>query len=489
MFEAAELGLKVSKREFQDREPGLRTGLLDAQRRARDAGVPVIVILTGVEGAGKGDVVNRLYRWLDVRGLRTHAFWDDTPDHGHRPYYWRFWQAMPETGMTAIMFGSWYRPHVVDRIAGRIDQAEYDQRLRRIADFERLLTDDGTLLVKLWFHLTQKEQAKRLKKDREAGRILSPDQEAFARHYDRILRHAERAIRTTDVGSAPWHIIDSADPEHRDLAAGEALLMSLNRRLESAGASSAPAASRPVEPSVTVLDRIDLDQSLEQKEYEKRLRSSQDELWNLAWRAHEKRLPTVVVFEGWDAAGKGSALRRLTQAIDARLHRTISIGAPTDEEKAHHYLWRFWRQLPPGGYMTFYDRSWYGRVLVERVEGYARPEEWRRAYHEINSFEEQMVGGGVVLLKFWIHISQEEQLRRFRARERTEWKRYKITDDDWRNREKWNEYRTAVNEMIARTSTGESPWTLVAGNDKKHARVQILETIAEKLERALGRRA
>jgi polyphosphate kinase 2 (PPK2 family) len=212
----------------------------------------------------------------------------------------------------------------------------------------------------------------------------------------------------------------------------------------------------------------------------------QSQLNNLAWQAREARLFTVAVFEGWDAAGKGGAIRRVTQAVDARLYQAITVGAPTDEERAHHYLWRFWRHLPRAGFMTIYDRSWYGRVLVERVEGFARPDEWRRSYLEINDFEEQLVDHGVVLMKFWLHISKEEQLRRFREREQVAWKQHKITPEDWRNRERWDDYRLAVDEMVARTSTEYAPWDLVAANDKRFARIEVLRAFCTCLERALS---
>jgi len=193
----------------------------------------------------------------------------------------------------------------------------------------------------------------------------------------------------------------------------------------------------------------------------------------------------VAVFEGWDAAGKGSAIRRVTQAIDPRLYRLVQIAAPTQEEAAQHYLWRFWRQLRRDGRATFFDRSWYGRVLVERVEHLARPDEWHRAYSEINQFEKQLHDHGCIILKFWIHISADEQIKRFKAREEQPHKRYKITDDDWRNREKWHDYELAVDQMVSRTSTHHAPWTLVSGNDKRYARVQILKTFCKAMREAL----
>ncbi|MDH5657663.1 MAG: polyphosphate:AMP phosphotransferase, partial [Spirochaetia bacterium] len=181
-------------------------------------------------------------------------------------------------------------------------------------------------------------------------------------------------------------------------------------------------------------------------------------------------------------AGKGSAIRRVTRAMDARLYSVIPVSAPTDEELAHHYLWRFWRRIPREGYNKIFDRSWYGRVLVERVEGFASEDEWKRAYNEINEFEKSLSEGGIHIIKFWIHIDQDEQLRRFKERENTPWKQYKITEDDWRNREKWHLYESAVNDMILRTNTDYAPWRIIPGNDKKFARIEIMKEISRILK-------
>ncbi len=228
-----------------------------------------------------------------------------------------------------------------------------------------------------------------------------------------------------------------------------------------------------------------LTSSVDDKAYRRAMEQYSDQLYDLAWKARAQGVNTVAVFEGWDAAGKGGAIRRVTQAMDARLYRVISVAAPSDEEKAHHYLWRFWRHVPRQGFHTIYDRSWYGRVLVERIEGFATDFAWQRAYNEINSFEEQLVDHGTVVLKFWVHIDPEEQLRRFREREQTPWKQHKITAEDWRNRERWADYERAVTDMVVRTSTEIAPWTLVPGNDKRVARVEILKTYCERLAAAL----
>jgi AMP-polyphosphate phosphotransferase len=236
---------------------------------------------------------------------------------------------------------------------------------------------------------------------------------------------------------------------------------------------------------ITVLDHVDLGEVLERKEYRAQIEHYQSELNRLAWDAFHARKPIVALFEGWDASGKGGTIRRLVRALDARLYRVVPIAAPTDEEAAHHYLWRFWRHLPRDGYWTLFDRSWYGRVLVERVEGFATQPEWARSYHEINDFEAQLVEHGVVVLKFWLHIDREEQLARFTARENTPYKQHKISKEDWRNRERWDDYRSAINEMVVRTSTEYAPWHLIPANDKRFARVEVLRLAVEALQEAL----
>jgi polyphosphate kinase 2 (PPK2 family) len=545
VFETAQLGRKVTKEVYEAEVPVVQAELLALQQALRAAGIATAIIVSGVEGSGKGEVVNRLNEWLDPRGVRTHAFWEESDDERQRPRYWRFWRQLPGRGTIGVLFGSWYTQPVIDHAFERTSATEYERELRRIEELERLLTDDGMLVVKLWFHLRRRDQKKRLERDVKDGRMSAPLVKKLAKKYDRFVECSERAIRMTDTGHCPWIVIEATDRRYRDLAVGRALAHAMREQLERADvpAASAPApthvpqaaeaaarafraadaaadaqstmpahqaaAERAAEaraaapprapehehtgphhegveqPRITVLDRVDLSASLSDDAYDRRMDGAQRRLGNLAWEARERGRNTVAVFEGWDAAGKGGAIRRVARAVDARLLHAISIAAPTDEERAHPYLWRFWRHVPRAGHMTIYDRSWYGRVLVERVEAFAREHEWRRAYQEINDFEEQLVEHGVVLLKLWLHISPEEQLRRFEERQQVQRKQHKITAEDWRNREKWGAYAEAVEEMVARTSTSYAPWTLVAANDKKHARVEVLETFCRRLDRAL----
>ncbi len=490
MFETAELGRKVSKKDFAVQEPELHTKLLEVQRELRNSNTAVLVIVSGVEGAGKGTVVNRLNEWLDTRGIETHAFWDESDEERERPTFWRFWRCMPARGSIGIMFGSWYTKPIIHYVFKKQGSSEFERQLRRINKFERMLTLDGTLVVKFWFHMSKKDQKRQLKKENKDKKHV-PLLKKFSKRYDAFSKVSERAIRITDQGACPWHLVEATDWRYRDLTVGRTLLAAIEQRLAikrpGVGTKSKRAKSTPVPAdSITILDHVDLSQKLTATGYKRQLAKYQRQFYKLAWDAKQKHRSSIAVFEGWDASGKGGGIRRLTAAMDARLYKVISVAAPTDEEKNHHYLWRFWRHLPRSGYVTIYDRSWYGRVLVERVEGFAGTEEWQRAYQEINDFEEQLHEQGIVICKFWIHISKEEQLRRFKERERIPWKAHKITDEDWRNRERWDDYKIAINDMVSHTSTEFAHWTLIPGNDKKTARVEILKTACEQLEKALS---
>ncbi len=496
MFEAAELGRKIPKEDYKNQVPELRAKLLQAQMALQKTNTPVVIIIGGVDGAGRGEVINLLHEWLDPRWLEAVAFGNPSDEERERPRYWRFWRALPARGKIGIMFGAWYLDPIRQHIAGETDLSRFDHQLKRIQFFEKMLVEDGALILKFWLHLSKDGQRKRLKKlssNPEHSWRVSSEALNSAKQYDRIMTVSERAIRFTDSGSSPWVMVEAQDQRYRDLTVGLTLLEALTRRLEGSDRQTSSEVARtllsqPAGPSaaLTVLDHVDLTQVLEDRDYKEQLKSHQARLHHLAQKAYDNRLSTVVVFEGWDAGGKGGNIRRMTAAMDARHYHVIPIAAPTDEERAHHYLWRFWRHIPRRGKVTIYDRSWYGRVLVERVEGYAKDHEWGRAFLEINEFEEQLTESGIVLIKFWIHIDQEEQLRRFKEREITPYKAHKITEEDWRNRERWTDYTTAINDMVAHTSTSYAPWTLVAGNDKKYARIQALTTVCDRLEQALG---
>ena len=361
--------------------------------------------------------------------------------------------------------------------------------------FEKTLADAGALIVKYWMHLDKAAQRRRLKtleRDPLTRWRVTPLQWKHWKMYERFIDAGEQTIGSTSTGQAPWHIVEGRDEEYRSLTVAESLRDAIEGRLASqvqpaAGEARAAGRSGRGRTAVgpTVLSRLDMTTRIDKRTFARELLRYQGELNRLQRRAARRAVSTILVFEGVDAAGKGGAIRRVTAALDAREYQVIPIAAPTDEELAHHYLWRFWRHLPRAGRVTIFDRSWYGRVLVERVEGLAAPAEWRRAYAEINEFEEQLIGHGIVLVKYWIHITKDEQLRRFKAREQSDVKRWKITAEDWRNRAKWRAYEEAVNEMVERTSTRQAPWTLVEGNDKNHARLRVLQTACDRVRQVL----
>jgi polyphosphate:AMP phosphotransferase len=499
MFATAKIGRSLKKESYKAEVEKLRTELLEAQIALREHNIPLYLIIAGIEGAGKGEVVNRLDEWLDARGVDVYAFWEESDEERQRPRAWRFWRAMPRRGEIGVFFGGWYQEPIEEFFRDNWNEADIDQCMRGVRELERMLIGDGAAIVKCWYHFSEKVQRQKLKSlarnDRSRWKML-PKKSKFSEQYQRFEAVADRILRATDIGRAPWHIIEATDHRYRDMTTGRILLREMqeaiarqphdDRRIDDAP-SSDNGESLPDAPEarITLLDRIDLSQTIERDSYRKRLSELQSELNELTWRAYNEQVSTVLVFEGVDAAGKGGAIRRVTQGVDSRLRKVIQIAAPTDEERAHHYLWRFWRHIPRAGRMTVFDRSWYGRVLVERVEGFTSHANWARAYLEINDFEEQLTRAGVIVQKFWLQISKDEQLARFKAREDTPYKRYKITDEDWRNREKWDDYREAVNEMLARTSSPDAPWNLVAGNDKRFARIQVLETVVDSLRNAL----
>ncbi len=485
MFETAEIGRKIDKSSYEALVPQLRTALLAAQKQAFDAKLPVVVLINGVDGGGKGDFLNKLYEWMDARYLDTQAYAPPTEEEIQRPRFWRFWMWLPPRGRIGAFLGSWYTEPILQAAYGEIDQARFDEALVRIVRFERALVADGALVVKFWFHLSKKEQKhrfKRLEKSKLTRWRVSERDWKHHEMYDQFTRVCSRAIRTTSTAEAPWNIVEGTDFRHRNVTAAQYLIDSIRMRLSH---SVSPPAAAPVPVRLdprTILDTLDMSQSLSREEYTRDLALYQGRINRQARRLATRQKGVTLVFEGSDAAGKGGSIRRLIHGLDARQYRVIPIAAPTDEERAHHYLWRFWRHIPRRGRFTIYDRSWYGRVLVERVEGFASEQEWRRAYKEINDFEYQLSDSGVIVIKFWLQITEDEQLKRFKEREESPYKQFKITQEDYRNRAKANDYELAASEMIERTSTEYCPWVIVEANDKRYARVKVLRTIHQRLK-------
>lgn len=492
MFEAVEIGNRLSKDDFNARVPDLRVNLINAQYDLREANFPVIILLAGNDRIGCNAVLHGLHDVMDSRYMRTIALGRPTAEELERPLFWRYWNTLPRRGQIGVYLGAWSANAVHERLNDSLKKADFERRLEHICRFEQNLIDDGALLLKSWLHLPKSVLKKRLKAARKdphkLWQIEAEDGQAY-KVYDDTIKVAEHVVRKTSTGDAPWHLIESTNARYRDATIGQTILDVLAQRLN--GPTAVPTSQEPSastvynRPQPTILDTVDLSHGLPKPQYRRLRTTYQGKLRRLSEEAFAQGISSVLVFEGWDAAGKGGVIRRLTAAMDPGQYEVVPVGVPTPEELSYPYLWRFWRHLPRAGDVTIFDRSWYGRVLVERVEGFAPESAWQRAYSEINDFEEQLCDSGIVLLKFWLHIDPDEQLRRFQDREATPYKKYKITEEDYRNRDQWPLYEQAVHDMILRTSTDRAPWHLIPSNDKRWARVEVLRTYCQRLKARL----
>jgi polyphosphate:AMP phosphotransferase len=491
MFESAELGHQIDKETYKQEVPLLREALLDAQYDLSESRkFPVVILISGVDGAGKGETANKLNEWMDPHHIRTYAYGTPSDEESERPHMWRYWRTLPPKGGIGIYFGSWYTDPISHRAYGKIKDAELTGALDEVVRFEKMLTDEGALVLKFWFHLSRERQRERIAKlesDPLTRWRVSRQDKKHLKMYDDFRAISEHVLRETSTANAPWIIVEGMDANYRNLTVGKHILQAVRERLKQTAQTQAPSAP-PLMLSVdntNLLSRLDLSKSLDNQKYGKKLETYQGQLNLLTRDPRFEKISVLCVFEGSDAAGKGGSIRRITQAIDARIYNIIPIGAPSDEDRAQPYLWRFWRHIPRLGKLAVFDRSWYGRVLVERVEKFCSEYDWMRAYSEINDFEEQLARKNFIIVKFWLQISKDEQLRRFEERQNIPFKRFKITDEDWRNREKWEAYENAVCDMIDRTSTAESPWTIIEANDKNYARIKVLQTLCERIKAAL----
>ncbi len=495
MFEAAELGHHIDKATWKAEEPPLREALLDLQYQMYErAERSVVILLAGVPTAGKGEMANKLMEWMDPRHIATHAFSTHPQDDAGRPEMYRFWRSLPPKGQISILFGGWYTGPIW---AGehQQDAATLQREAEKIARFERMLASEGVLLLKFWLHLSAHELKKRMQKLADnpltAWRVADEDH-AYLKHYQRNQDGARKLLMATNLALAPWRVVESVDENFRALTVGRQIKDALAHHVTHGAAAESRVEAPPLLPPVDglrLLDTLKLNHPLDKKDYLPQLEALQGRLNGLSRDPGFANMAVVVAFEGMDAAGKGGSIRRITGALDVRQYRVVPIAAPTDEESAQPWLWRFWRHVPARGRFTVFDRTWYGRVLVERIEGFASVPEWMRAYNEINDFEMQLDAAGVIVVKFWLSIDQDEQLKRFQSREEIGYKRFKITDDDWRNREKWSQYVEAASDMIERTSTPHAPWHLIGANNKYHARIKVLEILCDAIEAGLARQA
>jgi len=493
MLEKIDLSKKVDKDTYKRviEEEGTRLGVL--QRECKAAKIPVMIVFDGMGAAGKGVQINRLIQALDPRGFSVYASNSSNEEARMRPFLWQFWTRIPAQGRIAIFDRSWYQSVQKDRFEGITKEHDLAGAYQDILSFEKQLSDDGMVIIKLFLHISQEEQKKRFKKlenSKETAWRVSKQDWKRNKEYDTYLKINEEMLENTDTEYAPWTIIEATDKDYAAMkiltTVASRLAYELERKKEQEKQKKESHVEKPAERFHNgVLSGVDLSKSLTKEEYKKELDKLQKKLETLHSELYRLRIPVVLGFEGWDAGGKGGAIKRLTSHLDPRGYQVNPTASPNDIEKVHHYLWRFWNNIPKAGHIAIFDRTWYGRVMVERIEGFCTEEEWKRAYQEINEMESHLANSGAVVLKFWLHIDKDEQERRFKERMENPAKQWKITDEDWRNREKWDQYEAAVDEMLVRTSTTYAPWIVVEGNCKYYARVKVLRTVVDALEKKI----
>jgi AMP-polyphosphate phosphotransferase len=497
MLKDIDLSVKYDKDEFKKIIADMEIKLGELQRKLKDLRVPVIIVFEGLSASGKSEIISRLLRPLDPRGFNVYSIaprpGDEDAEH---PYMWRFWMKTPARGRIAIFEKSWYRRVLSSRIEKTVDKDEWKGAYEEFNSFERQLSDDDAIIIKFWLHINRKEQRRRLtelESDKDTSWMVTKNEWKQNHKFNRYIKAADEMIEKTDTHYAPWTVLEAHDKRFAIVKMYQTVIHILEDKIGAIeGKEKVKAVSRPAHVQQdsqkahgSMLDAADLSKTVPPEIYEKKLDRYQKQIRDLSYELFKKKKPLIILYEGWDASGKGGNIKRLMASLDPSLSRVLPVAAPNDIERDHHYLWRFWINLPKAGYCAIFDRTWYGRVLVERVEGFCSEVDWQRAYHEINEMEEQLVRSGAVLVKFWIHLSKDEQLKRFKERAEIPYKKWKITDEDYRNREKWDLYKDAVDEMLLRTSTDHAPWTIVEGNCKRHARLKALKTIIDRASKTL----
>ncbi len=493
MLEQVDLSQKLDKADYKTRMELLGNQLGELHRKLHEQKIPAIIVFEGWDAAGRGTLINELILRLDPRGFKVFANNTCHADTTAHPFLWQFWNTIPAAGKVMIYDKSWYERVLSERIDGLSVPEKLAATYDEIVSFERQLSDSGCILIKFFLHITRKEQKKRMEKlEQDPATRWRVGEVEWRRHrkYDEYVEIIEETLSRTDRDCSPWIPVAAMDRRFAAVKICETIAQSFEQQLARLEQQpilkpSTELTENRQENSASILDRVTMLKEWKPDDYEKAMDRFGKKLHEMHYEAYKKKIPVLILFEGWDAAGKGGAIKRLVQHLDPRGYEVVPVAAPNDTEKSHHYLWRFWQAVPAAGRISIFDRTWYGRVLVERVEGFCKETEWRRAYREINEFEQQLTNYGAVVVKFWLHIDKDEQLRRFREREDTPEKRWKITDEDWRNREKWDAYKVAVDEMLFRTSTRKAPWTVVAANSKEYARWLVLKTVTEAIDSAL----
>jgi polyphosphate kinase 2 (PPK2 family) len=493
MLEQIDLSKKLKKSEYKSIINDLENKLAELQRKARELQIPTIVVFEGWGAAGKGTLINRLMLAMDPRGFTVYSIKPPNEEESFRPFLWRFWIKTPKKGRIAIFDRSWCRRVLVERVDKIVGETECNFAYNEINAFERQLAEDGFVIVKFFLYITKKEQKKRfdklLKNPSTSWRVTKEDWKHHDQYHEYVVA-TEEMIDKTDTDLAPWTIVEAHDRRFATAKVFRTVIDAIERRIAGMQANNSyePSKFHRIEAEdslVSILNQVDLSPTLTREAYEKALKKYQTRIRELEHEVFLKRIPVVIVYQGWDAAGKGGNIKRLVQGMDPRGYEVVPIGPPNDIEKSHHYLWRFWMKIPKAGHFTIFDRSWYGRVLVERIEGYCTEEEWRRAFREIKEMEEHLANFGTIIIKCWLQIDEEEQLRRFQDREATLHKQWKINQEDWRNREKRDQYQIAVDEMLFRTHTTYAPWTIIEANCKLYARIKVLKTVIKAIEQRI----
>ena len=464
----------------------LRARLMAQQQEVRAKGLPIIVLVEGWSAAGKGSLIGELISEIDPRNYNVVSPVITPEAEARYPFLYPYAKAIPENGKIMFYDSGWMEDCVRKYLHRDITHDEYKKRVRAVNEFERQLRDGGYLLLKLFVDISQKEQRKRMNaligSYETEWRVT---QEDLWQHREyKTFRETYEAFMEKTGKAVPWHVMDGSN---RTLAARDALAL-LVEQIDKA-LSEGRYVGKPFKENFPLvkmqkLSDVDLSPALTDEEYKKELKKLQKRLGELHNVIYRKKIPVILCYEGWDAAGKGGNIRRIARPLDPRGFDVMPIASPEPREKNRHFLWRFWTRLPRSGHICIFDRTWYGRVMVERLEGFCEEDDWKRAYNEINEFERQLTDWGAVVLKFWIHIDQDTQLARFNDRQNTPEKAWKLTEEDWRNREKWPQYEEAIDEMLQKTSTENAPWFIIESNDKKYARIKALKIVIDALEKA-----
>lgn len=487
MSESSDTKKQPSK--SQHKELAIKLGAI--QRRAKDLKIPALVVIEGIDASHKGKLLTQMILEIDSRAYKIHSTHTEDQLPKKYPLLWQFWNNTPARGMIQFFDRSAYYLIQDAYAEGRIKKSEMARYLDDVKKFERQLSDDGVEIIKVYLQISKKEQAKRLEKlednPKTKWRVTQKDWKRH-RNYKSNLETINSMIEKTDHSFAPWKIIDSTDLKTASAELYETVIEKLEAAVEKAEQQSTVAKPPREWLSYTGKDylaEVKPREPMERSAYKKELKELQAIVYDLSHEIHYHKIPVVMVFCGWDAAGKGGCIKRLLHGMDPRGYDVIPVAAPTPVELSHHYMWRFWKEYPHNGKITIFDRSWYGRVLVERVEALCENKEWQRAYQEINETEQHLAVSGVTILKFWLHIDKDTQLERFEARVDNPHKSWKITDEDWRNRNKWDKYVESVNQMIDETSNDHSNWHIVDANCKMNARIETLKITIKTLRQSI----